>query len=70
MEKEKEKEEEEEEEEEEEKEEKEEEKGKGNKEEWMVVGVTGQEIVAGDDIYGGTDRLLTRVVPRSGVKVT
>ncbi|CAI5475449.1 unnamed protein product [Closterium sp. Yama58-4] len=26
-------------------------------------------IVAGDDIYGGTDRLLSRVVPRAGVAV-
>lgn len=29
----------------------------------------GEEIVAADDIYGGTDRLLSRVVPRSGVTV-
>ncbi|URE20201.1 Cys/Met metabolism PLP-dependent enzyme [Musa troglodytarum] len=29
----------------------------------------GQEIVAGDDIYGGSDRLLSRVVPKSGVIV-
>eukprot|EP01018_Ginkgo_biloba_P018770 Gb_38200 [translate_table: standard] len=29
----------------------------------------GQEIVAGDDIYGGSDRLLSRVVPRHGVVV-
>ncbi|MBA0591389.1 hypothetical protein Gorai_020067, partial [Gossypium raimondii] len=30
---------------------------------------TGQEIVAGDDIYGGSDRLLSKVTPRSGVVV-
>ncbi|CAI5471824.1 unnamed protein product [Closterium sp. Yama58-4] len=29
----------------------------------------GSAIVAGDDIYGGTDRLLSRVVPRAGVAV-
>jgi cystathionine beta-lyase/cystathionine gamma-synthase len=29
----------------------------------------GEDIVAADDIYGGTDRLLSRVVPRSGVTV-
>lgn len=29
----------------------------------------GQEIVAGDDIYGGSDRLLSRVVPKDGVIV-
>lgn len=29
----------------------------------------GQEIVAGDDIYGGADRLLSRVVPKAGVIV-
>ncbi|KAK8486436.1 hypothetical protein V6N12_002063 [Hibiscus sabdariffa] len=28
---------------------------------------SGQEIVAGDDIYGGSDRLLSRVTPKSGV---
>ncbi|PPD86562.1 hypothetical protein GOBAR_DD16516 [Gossypium barbadense] len=33
-----------------------------------LVGI-GQEIVAGDDIYGGSDRLLSRVTPRSGVVV-
>lgn len=30
---------------------------------------TGQEIVAGDDIYGGSDRLLSQVTPRTGVVV-
>ncbi|CAI5983930.1 unnamed protein product [Closterium sp. NIES-65] len=30
---------------------------------------TGCAIVAGNDIYGGTDRLLSRVVPRAGVAV-
>ncbi|XP_047969963.1 cystathionine beta-lyase, chloroplastic-like isoform X1 [Salvia hispanica] len=30
---------------------------------------TGDEIVSGDDMYGGSDRLLSRVVPKSGVVV-
>lgn len=30
---------------------------------------SGDEILAGDDIYGGADRLLSQVVPRSGVLV-
>ncbi|MED6172298.1 hypothetical protein PIB30_048787 [Stylosanthes scabra] len=30
---------------------------------------TGEEIVAGDDLYGGTDRLLSRVTPKNGVVV-
>ncbi|KAK7336480.1 hypothetical protein VNO77_17022 [Canavalia gladiata] len=30
---------------------------------------TGEEIVAGDDIYGGSDRLLSQVVPRTGIVV-
>ncbi|KAL9331511.1 hypothetical protein ACSQ67_001121 [Phaseolus vulgaris] len=30
---------------------------------------TGEEIVAGDDVYGGSDRLLSQVVPRTGVVV-
>ncbi|KAI3915050.1 hypothetical protein MKW92_044946, partial [Papaver armeniacum] len=30
---------------------------------------TGQEIVAGDDIYGGSDRLLSHVLPGKGVVV-
>ncbi|XP_068634365.1 cystathionine beta-lyase, chloroplastic-like [Aristolochia californica] len=29
----------------------------------------GQEIVAGDDIYGGSDRLLSQVVPKKGILV-
>jgi cystathionine beta-lyase len=29
----------------------------------------GQEIVAGDDIYGGSDRLLSQVCPKSGLVV-
>ncbi|CAA6667693.1 unnamed protein product [Spirodela intermedia] len=29
----------------------------------------GQEIVAGDDIYGGSDRLLSKVVPKQGIAV-
>lgn len=31
---------------------------------------TGQHILAGDDIYGGTSRLLSGVVPHQGVDVT
>nr|GFB65986.1 cystathionine beta-lyase, chloroplastic [Tanacetum cinerariifolium] len=31
---------------------------------------TGDEIVAGEDIYGGSDRLLSQVVPRTGAIVT
>ncbi|KAL0334359.1 UNVERIFIED_CONTAM: Cystathionine beta-lyase, chloroplastic [Sesamum angustifolium] len=30
---------------------------------------TGEEIVAGDDMYGGSDRLLSRVTPKSGVVI-
>lgn len=30
---------------------------------------TAEEIVAGDDLYGGTDRLLSRVTPKTGVVV-
>ncbi|KAL9261378.1 Cystathionine beta-lyase, chloroplastic-like protein [Drosera capensis] len=30
---------------------------------------TGQEIVAGDDIYGGSDRLLSEVLPKTGIVV-
>lgn len=30
---------------------------------------TGSEIVAGDDIYGGSDRLLSRVLPKKGIVV-
>lgn len=30
---------------------------------------SGQEIVAGDDFYGGSDRLLTQVAPKSGIIV-
>ncbi|XP_078433769.1 cystathionine beta-lyase [Wolffia australiana] len=30
---------------------------------------TGSEIVAGDDIYGGSDRLLSKVVPKQGIHV-
>lgn len=31
--------------------------------------ISGQEIVAGEDIYGGSDRLLSQVVPRNGIVV-
>lgn len=31
--------------------------------------LVGEEIVAGDDLYGGTDRLLSRVTPKTGVVV-
>lgn len=34
-----------------------------------AVLILGQEIVAGEDIYGGSDRLLSQVVPRTGVVV-
>ncbi|KAI9071121.1 hypothetical protein K1719_046910 [Acacia pycnantha] len=34
----------------------------------QLVG-TGEEIVAGDDLYGGSDRLLSQVIPKSGVIV-
>ncbi|XP_015900622.1 cystathionine beta-lyase, chloroplastic isoform X1 [Ziziphus jujuba] len=30
---------------------------------------TGEEIVAGDDLYGGSDRLLSKVIPKTGVVV-
>lgn len=30
---------------------------------------TGEEIVAGDDIYGGSDRLLSRVIPKTGIVI-
>lgn len=30
---------------------------------------SGEEILAGDDLYGGTDRLLSQIVPRGGVTV-
>ncbi|KAK1309980.1 hypothetical protein QJS10_CPA08g01120 [Acorus calamus] len=29
----------------------------------------GQEIVAGDDMYGGSDRLLSKVIPKKGISV-
>lgn len=31
---------------------------------------SGDHIVAGDDLYGGTSRLLSRVVPDAGIDVT
>lgn len=31
--------------------------------------ILGQEIVAGDDIYGGSDRLLSQVTPKAGIVV-
>lgn len=31
---------------------------------------TGQRILSGDDIYGGTSRLLSRVLPKQGINVT
>ncbi|XP_062166947.1 cystathionine beta-lyase, chloroplastic [Alnus glutinosa] len=30
---------------------------------------TGEEIVAGDDLYGGSDRLLSKVIPKRGIVV-
>ncbi|XP_024375089.1 cystathionine beta-lyase, chloroplastic isoform X1 [Physcomitrium patens] len=35
----------------------------------MRLAEAGQEIVAGDDIYGGSDRLLSQVAPKSGLIV-
>eukprot|EP00898_Chlorokybus_atmophyticus_P006947 jgi/Chlat1/7253/Chrsp58S06895 len=35
-----------------------------------IAAATRLEIIAGDDIYGGTDRLLTHIVPNSGITVT
>lgn len=29
----------------------------------------GEEIVAGDDLYGGTDRLLSKIIPKKGIVV-
>ncbi|XP_038885294.1 cystathionine beta-lyase, chloroplastic isoform X1 [Benincasa hispida] len=34
----------------------------------QLVG-TGEEIVAGDDLYGGSDRLLSQVIPKRGIVV-
>lgn len=31
---------------------------------------TGQRVLSGDDIYGGTSRLLSRVLPKQGISVT
>src|SRR5205809_1294968 len=31
---------------------------------------SGQEIIAGDDLYGGTVRLLEQILPRQGIKVS
>lgn len=33
------------------------------------VFILGEEIVAGDDLYGGSDRLLSQVVPKTGAVV-
>lgn len=30
----------------------------------------GDHVVAGDDLYGGTSRLLSRVVPSAGIEVS
>jgi O-acetylhomoserine/O-acetylserine sulfhydrylase-like pyridoxal-dependent enzyme len=29
----------------------------------------GEEIVAGDDLYGGSDRLLSKIIPKKGIVV-
>lgn len=34
-----------------------------------ILQFSGEEIVAGDDIYGGSDRLLSKVVPKTGVLI-
>jgi cystathionine beta-lyase/cystathionine gamma-synthase len=31
---------------------------------------TGQRVLSGDDIYGGTSRLLSKVLPKQGINVT
>lgn len=31
--------------------------------------ILGEEIVAGDDLYGGSDRLLSQVIPKTGIVV-
>lgn len=31
--------------------------------------ILGEEIVAGDDLYGGSDRLLSKVIPKKGIVV-
>lgn len=31
--------------------------------------ILGEEIVAGDDLYGGSDRLLSKVIPKTGILV-
>lgn len=31
--------------------------------------VLGEEIIAGDDLYGGSDRLLSQITPKSGIVV-
>lgn len=33
------------------------------------VFILGEEIVAGDDLYGGSDRLLSQVIPKTGAVV-
>lgn len=35
----------------------------------LIMLLSGEEIVAGDDIYGGSDRLLSQVTPKNGVVV-
>lgn len=33
------------------------------------VFILGEEIVAGDDLYGGSDRLLSQLIPKTGAVV-
>lgn len=35
----------------------------------QFIDILGEEIVAGDDLYGGSDRLLSKVIPKKGVVV-
>lgn len=35
----------------------------------QFIDILGEEIVAGDDLYGGSDRLLSKVIPKKGIVV-
>jgi cystathionine beta-lyase len=36
---------------------------------FILINLLGEEIVAGDDLYGGSDRLLSKVIPKRGIVV-
>lgn len=36
---------------------------------FQFIDILGEEIVAGDDLYGGSDRLLSKVIPKKGIVV-